>query len=452
MEKPRHVSDEKTRDLPGGLTQDQEPVPAKADVYPSLGVVAAGTSIAGRYVVEAEVPAFGGEADVFVCRDKESGEKVAVKVYRANIQPKAELMSMLRDLRHENIVSLLDFDSWGGRFLEVMQYAEGGSLAACIPFDEDSVTGAILPQLVEGLRFLHDHRVVHRDLKPSNLFFHDKTRRHVLIADYGTSSLIEEWEGSLHLSSSLRGTIDYAAPESFSGIFGREVDYYALGITLLALLSGDTPFKSMNRAMIMHCHLAERIHPPESSSPRFKDLIAGLLCKERTERWGCGEVRRWLRGEDVPVPSFRPLQSAFSYTLDEGHVAHSVKELGELLLAKPTQAKKHIQQRLVYDVIKTRDQALASRLSDIQSQADSLDACLVEIAYTLNPDIPYRLTEGCEAASPQELARLIDCDAHTWTAGREQLRNGMIPAWLRATGYGSIAEAWQQVSAKFFSS
>lgn len=47
-----------------------------------------------------------------------------------------------------------------------------------------------------------------------------------------------------------------------------------------------------------------------------------------------------------------------------------------------------------------------------------------------------------DARNPAELAVLIDSSREGWEAGREQLYDGRIPAWLRSTGYGELARLW----------
>ncbi|MCW3488700.1 serine/threonine protein kinase [Dethiobacter alkaliphilus] len=446
MDKSRHISEEKTMSPAAGATEYQPVQEDEVSLLPSLGRLPAETEIAGRYRVEEELAMSGGEADVFRCRDKETGNIAAVKVYRSGKSPNQELVEKLSELKHENLVHIQDLTKWSNRFIEVMEFAVGGTLAEHVPFNEDFLVKVVIPQVVEGLHFLHQKNVIHRDLKPSNLFFSDTTRSRILIADYGISSLIQEWEGSRHLTSSVKGTLDYRAPETYSGYFGKEIDYYSLGITLLVLLTGESPLQGMSEQEKMHYHFTVRILPPRDCSGRFTNLIDGLLHKLRDRRWGYEEVKDWLQGKNVSVPAFATTGTIFRYTLAKGEVACTPEELGELMLKYPEEAKSQIKKRLVYEALKKTDQYLASRIDDIQSAAANMDECLVEVAHTLNPEMPYRLMEGVEAKTPAELAALIDRDAQTWEAGKEQLVKGMIPAWLRAAGYTELAETWKEAA------
>jgi hypothetical protein len=84
------------------------------------------------------------------------------------------------------------------------------------------------------------------------------------------------------------------------------------------------------------------------------------------------------------------------------------------------------------------------QIDEIQNQAQNPETCLVEIAYILNPDMPFVLMDGFEAKTPGELALLIDKNKETWEAGKKQLENGRIQAWLRSTGHKAIVDEWEK--------
>jgi len=375
----RRENDQQTRREPSSSEDSFDPF-----IYNKSGA-----EIAGRYVNPVPLSRQGGESDVFLCKDRKANSQVVVKLYRSNIKPKDDILKKLKGIKHVDVISLLDYGTWDNRFYEVMEYAAGGTLAEHVPFTEEFLTAKVIPQVVNGLQYLHSLNIINRDLKPSNLFFRDAGRSDVVIGDFGISSLIED--GVTIRPTSASRTTEFSAPEVFSGIMGKEVDYYALGITLMFLLTGESPFKGLNEQMIMHIHLSEKIPPPRDCSDRFKTLLQGLLLKERKNRWGSDHVQRWLKGENVPVVPDQLAVPLFRYKLSEGKEARDFKTLGKLLLDNPVLAKKHISQRLLYEVIKQHDQALASKIHDIQEKARCEDEAYLGIVYTLNPDLPYRL-------------------------------------------------------------
>ena len=109
----------------------------------------------GKYEVLEETPALGGEADVYICRERNTNKKVVVKLYRVKIEPKSEVLGKLRRLKHADIVEIIDFGKWDERFYEVMEYLEGGSLEEAAPFLEEEIEKNILPQLFNGIKYLH---------------------------------------------------------------------------------------------------------------------------------------------------------------------------------------------------------------------------------------------------------------------------------------------------------
>lgn len=452
MTKGKRSSGEKTDRLSG---QETQPLDSSQEVQlkPSLGHLPEDTIIANRYKVIEEISTYGGEADVFRCQDLKTQKEVALKIYRAHLEPKRELQEVLLQLSHDNILKLLDINIWNGRFFEVMEYIKGGTLAEHMPLSEEHIVNIVVPQVLASVNHLHNHNIIHRDLKPTNLFFSDGSRHKVLVGDYGISSLFSE-QGSLHQSSSVKKTVEFAAPELFTGVFGYQVDYYAFGITLLYLLTGRSPFEGMNEMRIMHTHYLyeENIFPPKDCSERIKTLIRGLLHKDYKKRWGYNELNRWLEGEEVAVPPYQARQekqTAFSYRLSEDLVAKSPQELGEMMLSHPNIALKHIKRQHFFEAFH-RYQDLAAKLYDIRDKNHPSErGLLIGIVYTLNPALPYKLMNGFEARNPKELASMIDYNRQTWQAGKEQLYNGSIPAWLRAIGHEDIADAWMDEAEKF---
>ncbi|MDW7651693.1 MAG: hypothetical protein SCK29_12980 [Bacillota bacterium] len=74
-----------------------EPGTEQIDV-PPLGF-GSDSVIAGRYTVQGEFPSRGSQADVYLCKDMETSDRVVVKVYRKNIQPKEEVIRILKENR-----------------------------------------------------------------------------------------------------------------------------------------------------------------------------------------------------------------------------------------------------------------------------------------------------------------------------------------------------------------
>lgn len=95
-------------------------------------------------------------------------------------------------------------------------------------------------QILRGLRYLHDNRIIHRDLKLSNLFLDDELN--VKIGDFGLSTRLENLR---ERKKSVCGTPNFIAPEIIneSG-HSYEVDIWSIGCVMYTLLVGTPPFKT----------------------------------------------------------------------------------------------------------------------------------------------------------------------------------------------------------------
>ncbi|TKS68523.1 Serine/threonine-protein kinase PLK1 [Collichthys lucidus] len=97
-----------------------------------------------------------------------------------------------------------------------------------------------MTQLLKGVQYLHNNRVIHRDLKLGNIFLNDDME--VKIGDFGLATKIE-FDGER--KKTLCGTPNYIAPEVLSKKgHSYEVDVWSLGCILYTLLVGKPPFET----------------------------------------------------------------------------------------------------------------------------------------------------------------------------------------------------------------
>ncbi len=407
------------------------------------GALERSTLVAGRYrVLAGPLGGVTGEAEVYQCRDENLEEEVAVKLYRHHANPKESVIRQLEGLDHPHVLRLISHGRWTGRFFEVSELCRGGVMSDALPFSETALRG-FLPAILQGLDFCHRQGIVHRDLKPSNLFFRDAARTELLIGDFGISSYLVRRDGAVQETRTAANlTLDYAAPEMLDGHeVGAKTDYYALGITLLHLLAGRTPFHGMSHNDVLVAHLRGRVEIPDSLSGPFRDLLRGLTLGNPQVRWGLDQVSAWLRGDAVHL---EPGRAAWSTAIREGSPypghpqAATPKELASSLdrFDASRQLARGDIRRWVFDHF---DHRMADRIERLElSGTESPDLALSRLRFILDPTLPLEVA-GLRLKTLNDLVRLLrrECDN---TIVREQLggllHDGLIEDWIRA---GSLA-------------
>jgi len=204
---------------------------------------------AGGYRV-LQVLSEGPHARLYLAEDGQ-GQRVALKELLFALLPStAELeafereSALLRELRHPSIPRFVrGFTEGSGvhtRMYLAQEYMPGDSLAQELErrsFSEEEVR-VIAEQLLGILEYLHrlSPKVLHRDIKPANIV-RGADGRWVLV-DFGAARNLA---GARTHRATLVGTFGYMPPEQLGGTVDERSDLYALGATLIHLLSGKAP-------------------------------------------------------------------------------------------------------------------------------------------------------------------------------------------------------------------
>jgi serine/threonine protein kinase len=133
-----------------------------------------------------------------------------------------------------------------------------------------------IAQIVNGLKYLHDHLIIHRDLKLGNLFLDSQMR--VKIGDFGLATKLSTREEKRR---TICGTPNYIAPEILEGKEGHsfEVDVWSTGVILYTLLIGKPPFETKDVKTTYKRILANSYSYPEDKKicEQAKSLIKHML-------------------------------------------------------------------------------------------------------------------------------------------------------------------------------
>lgn len=201
-----------------------------------------------RYLILASLDQ-GSLSQTYVALDQQQQVDVIVKelhLHQLDNWKTHELFEresrVLQNIQHAGIPRWLDFfgDDLGGRLFLVIEKINGQTWLEKIEKgwrpSQTELTD-LIAQSLDILEYLHQLSppVIHRDLKPSNLMVDSAGQ--VYLIDFGVAQDLLHPEGG----RTVVGTFGYMAPEQFSGQAVPASDLYALGMSLIHLLSGRRP-------------------------------------------------------------------------------------------------------------------------------------------------------------------------------------------------------------------
>jgi serine/threonine protein kinase len=194
------------------------------------------------------------------------------------------------EARHLFVVNLIASFQTDAKVYLVLELASGGELFYHIErhrrlrVDEARI---LIAEAALALNYLHGHRVVYRDLKPENVLL--DAAGHLKLTDFG---LAKHLDVEADTASTFCGTPEYLAPEIvLQRPYGREVDWWALGILTYELLFRRTPFASENRGKIYDAILYEEPRFPRDAPPVAVSFISMLLVKDPARRGNYERLR-----------------------------------------------------------------------------------------------------------------------------------------------------------------
>lgn len=168
-----------------------------------------------------------------------------------------------------------------------MEYAVGGSIANLLKkygqFNEILIR-VYTKQILEGLEYLHYHKIIHRDIKGANVLVgNDGVCK---LADFGAAKrIIGEDQGQY---KSLRGTVNYMAPEVMrQDGHGRFADIWSLGCLVVEMATGCPPFSNITNPYAVFLHICNSDKLPElpsELSDSAKDFISKCFKRNPNSR------------------------------------------------------------------------------------------------------------------------------------------------------------------------
>uniref|UniRef100_A0A671NT12 non-specific serine/threonine protein kinase n=1 Tax=Sinocyclocheilus anshuiensis TaxID=1608454 RepID=A0A671NT12_9TELE len=244
----------------------------------------------------------GAFAVVFKGRHREKHDwEVAVKcINKKNLAKSQTLLGkeikILKELKHENIVALHDFQLYIAQPQLIHLYNH--ALLAKGTLSEDTIR-VFLQQIAGAMRVLQAKGIIHRDLKPQNILLsHPAGRKShsnntcIKIADFGFARYLQ----NNMMAATLCGSPMYMAPEVImSQNYDAKADLWSIGTIVFQCLTGKAPFQASSpQDLRLFYEKNKTLSPniPRETSSHLRHLLLGLLQRNHKDRMDFDEFFR----------------------------------------------------------------------------------------------------------------------------------------------------------------
>jgi len=260
-----------------------------------------GSIFADRYQIIEELGK-GGMGRVYKALDKETSERIALKLIRPEIATDKKTierfrkeLTTARKIGHRNVCRMYDLNKEKGNYFITMEYVSGGDLKSLIRRTKRLDPGtaiSIAKQVCEGLTEAHSLGVVHRDLKPSNIMIDDNGNARIM--DFGIARSLKD--KGMTGSGVMVGTPEYMSPEQAEvKEVDQRSDIYSLGVILYEMVTGRVPFEGETPLGIAMKHKSETPQDPKDINTQIPDDLSNMIlrCLEKAKE------KRYQSAEEV---------------------------------------------------------------------------------------------------------------------------------------------------------
>lgn len=251
-------------------------------------------------------------------------------------------IQLMRGLSHQNIVEYLGawVDEQECVIYVFQEWVPGGSVHQLLQKFGPLSLGVVktyMRQILSGLEYLHNCGIIHRDIKGGNILVDEYGV--VKLADFGASTKLSHLDKTQE-SVALKGTPFFMAPEvlAHNGKYGRKGDIWAVGCTMIQMLTGEPPWKDKN--VKTHIQLYILLNswegPPEVKceiTPEARECLEMCFQKDEKLRPSATELLqfKFLKDDDLDDSNSTILDGSLSGSgshngLDDSGVIKGLKQ------------------------------------------------------------------------------------------------------------------------------
>lgn len=310
----------------------------------------------GRFIRYDEILGSGAVKTVYKAFDKLEGDEVAWCQTRIDdsVMGSSEKMAqlnteigLLKTLRHKNIQKL--FASWIDEDKKtvniITELCTSGSLRQFRKKHNKVGMKAMRGwaiQILAGLEYLHSQEpaIIHRDLKCDNIFINGHDGQ-VKIGDFGLATFLHQRK-----MRSIKGTLEFMAPELFTGNYNELVDIYSFGMCMLEMVTCEYPYSECQGKPWIYKKISQGIKPDVLSKVEDAEVrgFIEICLAPVTERLYASELLKncfLQKDKPIPVPPIS-VSLVSSVTGDGQQSASLMLWKGEFLLKGDMHVTDHI--------------------------------------------------------------------------------------------------------------
>eukprot|EP00040_Diaphanoeca_grandis_P016609 m.85953 g.85953 ORF g.85953 m.85953 type:complete len:745 (+) comp25912_c0_seq1:143-2377(+) len=208
----------------------------------------------------------GAFGTVFHVKNYNTHEAAALKVIqRAKVTDKAALRNEIIALRrcaHPSVTRLIAHYSDDHAEYILLEECKGGDMLEYVMTNghlSNEPLAFLFKQVLQGLAYIHNHKIIHRDLKLENLLLIDKSNLYegVRIADFGIVHLfpihttVEDRHKEIVSGTEYAGSVQYMAPEIVKSTdYTHKVDLWSAGVVLYTMAFEAFPFAGTDEEVL----------------------------------------------------------------------------------------------------------------------------------------------------------------------------------------------------------